>query len=271
MWGFKFRWNVAFVRSSWRNAALCHASIIENPPGHYLADPFLISRKESNFCYVEDYDNLAKRGKITAYALGPLGVTYLGVAVEESFHLSYPYMFEYQDELYMCPETSENGDIRIYKCHDFPLVWKLEKIIMKNVLAVDTMLIEKDGKWWMFTNIDPAKWGDFSLELCLYSAKSPLEDEWIPHPGNPFHIDASRTRNGGLIREGERIFRVAQAQGFDMYGRRCSVNEIIELNDQSFVEKRVCVISPAFKEGIVGTHHLHSNGNMTVVDFAHYG
>jgi hypothetical protein len=271
LWGYKFQWNVAFVRSDWRNAALWRASIIENPPQHYLADPFLISRKGNDFCYVEDYDNLTKRGKITAYALGPPSVTCLGVALEESFHLSYPYLFEYDGELYMCPETSENRDIRIYKCLDFPLGWKLEKIIMKNVLAADTILVEKDGKWWMLTNIDPAEWGDFSLELCLFSAKSPLDEEWIPHPGNPFHIDASRTRNGGIIREGERLFRVAQAQGFDMYGRRSSVNEIIELNDQSYVENCVCVISPTFKGGIVGTHHLHSNGNMTIVDFAHDG
>jgi hypothetical protein len=45
------------------------------------------------------------------------------------------------------------------------------------------------------------------------------------------------------------------------------VNEIIKLTDENYVEHCVCVISAEFREGISGTHHLHSNGGTTVVDF----
>lgn len=264
---FKRKANVAFVPENWRNAVLCRAAVIDNPRQHYLADPFLITRDGTNFCYVEDYDEVTERGRITVYALGSRSANYVGVALEESFHLSYPYLFEYAGDLYMCPETSENWDIRIYKCVDFPLRWELKKIIMKNVSAVDSMLFERNGRWWMLTNIDPARWGDHSLELCLFSAKSPFEEQWIPHPGNPFFINSSRTRNGGIIREGDRLFRVAQGKGFDMYGKQTSVNEIIELNEKDYVEQRVCVIAPEFRKHISGTHHLHSNGTVTVIDF----
>jgi hypothetical protein len=269
--GYKFQWNVAFLRSDWRNAALWRASIIENPPQHFLADPFVISRGGKDFCFVEDIDNATKRGKIAVYSLGADRASYLGVALEENFHLSFPYLFEYQDELYMCPESSESREIRIYKSLDFPLRWRLEKIIMKNISAVDTILFERKGKWWMLTNTDPADWGDFSLELCIFSANSPLDEDWIPHPGNPFLIDASRTRNGGILREGDRVFRVAQAQGFDMYGKRTSINEILELNELAYAEQCVYEISPVFKKGGAGTHHLHSNGTFTILDIAHDG
>ena len=216
---------------------------------HYLADPFVISLDGRDFCYVEDFDDSTNRGRIAVYALGSASADYLGVALEESFHLSYPYPFRYQGQLYICPETSEARQIRIYRCHDFPLGWKLEKIIMRNISAVDTMLFEKDGKWWMLTNTDPDNCGDFSLELRLFSANSPLDEEWTPHPGNPFYIDASRARNGGMVKDGDRLFRVAQARGFDMYGKRTSVNEIVELTDDSFVERPICIISPEFKKG----------------------
>lgn len=269
--GPRYQWNVAFLRSDWRTAVLRHSIIIENPPGHYMADPFVISKDGKEYCFVEDYDNAAKRGKISVFALGRNSATFVGVALEEDFHLSYPFMFRYQGEIFMCPETSESREIRIYKCLDFPLHWKLEKTIMKNISAADTMLFEKDGKWWMLTNTDPAEWADHSLELRIFSADSPLSDEWNPHPGNPFCIDARRARNGGMVTDGNRIFRVAQALGFDFYGKRTSLYEIIKLNDENYVEERAFDVTPEFKEGIVATHHLHSNGDITVIDFAHDG
>ena len=33
--------------------------------------------------------------------------------LHEPFHLSFPYLFEHDGALFMCPETSENRDIRI--------------------------------------------------------------------------------------------------------------------------------------------------------------
>ena len=148
----------------------------------------------------------------------------------------------------MCPETSEKREIRIYKCLEFPLRWQLEKVIMKDVAAVDSILFEREGRWWMLTNIDPAQWGDFSMELHLFWANSPLDDHWTPHPLNPLIIDAARGRNGGVVKDGDRLFRVAQGQGFGMYGKRTSVNEIVVLNETEYVEKCICVISPTFRQ-----------------------
>jgi hypothetical protein len=266
--GFENQWHVAFLRTDWRNAELWRAVTIHNPSQHYLADPFVITEDGKDYCFVEDYDTALKRGKIAVYELGIDKATYIGVALQEDFHLSYPYLFRYEGQLYMCPETSAAGDIRIYKCQEFPLHWQCHKILMSSVSAVDTMVFESNGKWWMLTNIDPAGWGDFSLELHIFSANSPLEQNWAPHPGNPFLLDASCTRNGGITHDDGRVFRIAQRQGFSMYGKQTTVNEIVELTESSYVERRVCEIPALFKKGIRGTHHLHSNGKVTVFDFA---
>ena len=71
-----------------------------------------------------------------------------------------------------------------------------------------------------------------------------------------------------MIKDGERLFRVAQGQSFGMYGKRTSVNEIIELNDDHYVEECVGVISPSFRRRVVGTHHLNNSAVITVFDFA---
>ena len=39
----------------------------------------------------------------------------------------------------MIPESSENGDIRLYKSIDFPHKWEFEKQLMVDVDAADTM------------------------------------------------------------------------------------------------------------------------------------
>jgi len=190
----------------------------------------------------------------------------LGPCLQEAFHLSFPYLFLYQGELYMCPEAAASKQIRVYKCVDFPLGWQLAAILMENTLAADTMLFERDGKWWMLTNIDTAEIGDHCAELYLFFAPSPLEKNWTPHPLNPLCIDFSVARNGGLLIENGRLFSNAQRQGFDMYGVGLSVFEITTLTETDYRERRIVSINPNFKRRLRGTHHMSSTGKTTAID-----
>ena len=48
---------------------------------------------------------------------------YARVVLQEPFHLSYPYVFTWQDAYYMVPETLEAEAIRIDRAVDFPTTW----------------------------------------------------------------------------------------------------------------------------------------------------
>lgn len=268
---FEDFWTVAYTYSDWRSAVLWRGKTIISHPSCWLADPFVVSKNGKDYCFVEEFNIDAKKARIAVYELSPSGAVRLGTALEEAFHLSFPYTFEYQDELYMCPETQENRDIRIYKCVDFPLVWKLEKILKKNIHAVDTMLFEKNSKLWMFTNIDYVGDGDFGSELSIFYADSLFSDEWSPHPLNPIFVDAGRARNAGLVRNGDSYFRISQGQGLDIYGKRSLINEILELSVCTYSEATVSENNPDFAAGLIGTHHMHSNGKVTVYDFLKTG
>lgn len=268
--GWDFRWRVAYVPTNWTDAVLWRGIEIKNPPLHFLADPFVLKREGKHYCFVEDFSYKAGKADISVYELAPDGATRLGTAVSEPFHLSFPFLFTYNDELYMCPESAGNKDVRIYRCIEFPLKWRLEKVILADVFAADTMLFEQDGRWWMLTNIDPFGTGDHGSELSIFYADSPLSSDWTPHDRNPVLIDASRARNAGLIREGGRLYRVSQCQGYNFYGQRSSVNEVIKLTTSAYVEERALIIRPDFKRNAKGTHHLHSNGSMTAFDYIMY-
>lgn len=260
------RWQVSFVPNNWRNAVLWRAETIPNPPGRYLADPFVIERDGKTYCFAEDYDCKTKLGRISVAELKKGASQVLGLVIDEPFHLSFPYLFEYQGQLYMCPECSQSETIRVYRCVEFPMRWELEKVIMKGVRAVDTMLFEKDGRWWMLTNIDTASTGDFCSDLFIFHSDSPLSEHWTPVPANPVVVDAALARNAGLLREGDKLFRVSQRQGFDCYGKGSQINEILTLTPEAYEEKCLVKIEPTFQDGLVGTHHMHSSGKTTVVD-----
>ena len=43
------------------------------------------------------------------------------IVLEKDYHLSYPFLFEDNDELFMIPETATNKTIELYKCEEFKM------------------------------------------------------------------------------------------------------------------------------------------------------
>lgn len=259
-------WRVAYAKGDWRNLVMRRARLIDNPSGRFLADPFVIREDGVDICFVEDCDLRGQRGRISAYRLGDDGAVGLGDAVVEPFHLSFPFVFRFDSKIYMCPETSEIGEIRLYECVSFPLTWRLSRVIMSGVAAADPMIFEHGGVWWLFANIEPVAGGDHGSELSIFRADSPLSEAWAPHPKNPILVDSTCARNGGILFRDGSIYRVAQRQGFDRYGKGLSINRIVTLSATEYVEENVCSVEPNFFATSRGAHHLHSNGHVTVFD-----
>lgn len=266
--GRDVRWQVAYQPGDWTEADPATARLIPNPPGHFLADPFVFEHQGQHYCFVEDYDHALGRAGISVYALGDDGASPLGSALAEDFHLSFPHVFAAGDEIYLCPECADSGQIRLYRAVEFPLRWELAKVLKDDGRYADTLLFPSAGRWWMLTNRDAGGMGDFGSLLELYSSPELLSDQWTPHPDSPLQRDAACGRNGGLLRRGNTVFRVAQQQGFDFYGKSCEIREITCLDPETYREFPVQRRTADFAPGLAGTHHLFSNGSWTVFDLA---
>ncbi len=261
------RFGISVLAGKWDESLLWRSTAASLPRGRYWADPFLYTRGGRTFCFVEDLVYKTNKGHITVLEVIGTQIVERGIALQEPFHLSFPFLFEYRGELYMCPESCASRQIRVYRCTEFPLKWKLEKTLMDGVSAVDTLLFTKGGRWWMLTSIDESETGDHCSELCLFSADSPLSTTWVPHRQNPILVDSIGGRNGGLIIDGERLLRLGQCQGFDLYGQSLRVYEIKEISESRYAEELVAEIKPDFRKGIAGTHHLSTDGRTTVIDY----
>lgn len=262
------KWNVGFYLGDWKSLDFKNSICIENPKNHFLADPFVIEEGHKNYCFVEDYDIKKSKGSICVYEISNNEVINIGVALEESFHLSFPYLFKHDSKIYMLPETNENNDIRLYESIEFPLQWRLARIIKSNIQAVDSMIFQHNKLWWLFSNINPIGARDTCSELSLFYADDPISGEWTPHKHNPVIFDPSSARNGGIVFENNSVYRVGQKQVFGTYGGGgFSVNKIIELTPDKYREEPALIVEPNFFTNLKGSHHFHSNGAISVFDF----
>ena len=260
-------WRVAYIKGNWRSIVMRKGIKLLNPTNHFLADPFVITVNNSTFCFVEDFDFEIKRGSISVYALGEHSAQRIGKAISEPFHMSFPFVFRDESKIYMLPETAENRDIRLYECINFPLEWRLKKILMSNINAADSIIFKNSGLWWLFTNIDVSDLGDHSSELHIFYSENLITDSWNPHRSNPIFIDSSKARNAGFLVDDSNVFRVSQRHGLGAYGKSASLNRVIKLNPDEYLEEFTMELEPNFFPNLRGTHHLHSNGQFTVFDF----
>lgn len=263
---YQKKWEISFIASGWKKAVLWKSIKAKAPRGRFWADPFIYARDGKTYCFVEDYVYKTKRAHISVLEVSETGTRQIGECIKEPFHLSFPFLFNYDGQLYMCPECSGSLQIRIYRCVGFPLQWELASVAMDNILAADTMIFKRAGVWWMLTSIDKSAINDYCSELYLFSSSSPLATDWKAHPQNPIRIDSEGGRNAGLLFDGEKIFRMAQRHGYDQYGQGLLMYEVTELSETVYSEKLFSTINPNFKKGLLGVHHMSTTGQITVFD-----
>jgi len=265
------RWSVAYLSGDGFGANLSSAIEIKNLPGRFFADPFVISHNNRTICFVEDFFYDESKGKISALEIFEDGYQFLGVVLEEQFHLSYPFVFMHEGQIYMIPETSEANEIRLYQAVDFPLVWKFKQVLMENVSAVDTSIFQEGNSWFMLTNICSSSGDDHSSELHIFYSDVFYSDNWRPIKShNPVIFNSEKARNGGFFELNNKKYRVNQVQGFGHYGKSFSVNLIKNITRDKYEEDCIFEIQPDFREDIISTHHFHTNGKLTVFDYCKY-
>ena len=123
------------------------------PPDEvFWADPFCWSIDGRFFVFFEEFPFAKRRGHISAMALdadgSPAGEPVR--VLEEPYHLSYPFLFEYGGELYMIPEKARTRRVDLYRCVRLPDRWQFVKTLIDGVVLSDPTLFEHEGRWWLF-------------------------------------------------------------------------------------------------------------------------
>jgi hypothetical protein len=232
------------------------------PKDKFWADPFPVKFGEKYFVFFEEYLYKDDKAHISVIELSRSGAGEPTPVLKRDYHLSYPFVFQWNDRYYMIPETAANKTIEVYACESFPNEWMLETVLFDGIAARDATLFEVDGLWWMFVAIADT---DSSDELFVYYSETPF-GPWKPHQQNPVKSDVRNSRPAGrpFYWKGD-LYRPAQdsSRGYG-YGMR--INRIVRLTPSEYIEEEVSQVLPQWRKDLRGTHTLNICDDLTVID-----
>jgi len=235
--------------------------------GYGAADPFAIFVRDRWYLFFEllvRNEGNAVIAVASSYDLKQWQV--LGIALKESHHLSYPFVFEHGGEIYMMPESKSVRQVNLYRAVDFPLRWERCATLVTGAI-MDASIIQHRDRWWMF-----AGWKSYWLKL--FHAPSPLgpwQSHWMPiarayskknvRPGGrPVHMPVHIADGKGSI------LRFAQ-DNRKCYGHQIQAMKVTQLNRLWFRE-RPYREEPIFSPAGTGwycdrMHHLDLHPNIS--------
>ena len=235
------------------------------PRDRFWADPFPVEADGRCFVFVEEWLYRRGKGRISVLELEGESISEAGTALEASHHLSHPFLFRWNDQFYMVPESGSNRCVELYRCLSFPLHWERDRVLLDGLRGVDATLEEIDRTWWMFLNVGKRGISNHD-ELHLYYADSPL-GPWREHAGNPVKSDVRSSRPAGrLIRNGGELLRPAQ-DCTPRYGSAICLHRILELTPDRFAEEPVTRLEADAVPGAERIHTLNGCGGIRFIDF----
>ena len=245
-----------------RNPVLSTASVTD-VPARFVADPFMLRADGLWHLFFEVMNNSSDRGEIgLATSADGLAWQYEKIVLAEPFHLSYPYAFRWNSDIYMVAETLGAKAVRLYRAARFPEKWEHVQDLISGVHA-DPSIFEYHGRWWMFTCPTPHQHDS----LALFSAANPTST-WTPHPQSPLITgNKSTARPGGRVLQfNGKLVRFTQ-DCLRIYGDKVRAFEITELTPTTYKDRELPespVLTP------VGGDAWNSSG-MHHVDAHHLG
>lgn len=266
-------WMVAVQRRSTHidpeNPKVGEVRRLSPPRGWFWADPCPWRQEGREWVMIEALDYRNGRGEIQALELDEsLAVHRVHPVMRLDHHLSYPFLFRWDDQTWMVVESSAAKRATLYRCTRFPDQWEPEGDLLAGCHIVDTTLCEHEGRWWLFGCVSESPFDDSgreSNELFVFHAPSP-RGPWTPHPCNPVCSDVSRARPAGpLFRHGSRLIRPSQ-DGSIEYGRAVQFNHIVTLTPDAYEELPLGRLPADWYPGLRGCHTYAFSDGLMVID-----
>lgn len=127
-------------------------NIIPNTSEFWFADPLLFEDNGKTWLFVEAFNYSSHKGEIGVFDIVNGKPENFRIIVKTPTHMSYPFVFKYNNEFFMIPETGAAKEIVLYKATSFPEFWKREKILLCGEVYRDTTVIPNvDGTFTLLT------------------------------------------------------------------------------------------------------------------------
>ncbi len=208
--------------------------LFKSNPSVIIADPFLYVHNDTLYLFYEHQIRWFGKGRICMrYTKDLKKWSEEREVLKESFHLSYPFVFEDNGRVYMLPETGENRSVQLYEAVDETMTqWQCVSKILDGEAWYDSIIHKIRGDYYLFTGHDD----NVSQVQHLFVANS-LKGPYIEHPKSPISRGRDRGRNAGsIIEHNGELYRPVQVCK-NSYGEQISIMRIDDISPIQFREK----------------------------------
>ena len=237
--------------SSRENAPKLTAADVTDAKALFVADPFMVQKEGVWYMFIEVLNLATNQGDIAVATSHDQGNTwrYGQIVLDETWHLSYPSVFEWDEKWYMLPQ-GDTG-VHLYVADSFPNCWHRVATLMEGDDLADPTLFRHDGSWWMFLG----RSGTHDRLQLFYADE--LTSPWTEHPESPIvENNPDIARPGGRVVEfNGNLIRFAQ-DCKPKYGNQLRAFKITDLTRHSYEEVAIdgeFVLRP-------GSHNWNANG-----------
>jgi hypothetical protein len=222
-----------FPASQQRRNPVLTAQDVTDVPAKFVADPFLMEEDSTWYLFFEVYNLNTEQGDLAvATSTDTKRWQYQQLILDEPFHLSYPYVFKWQGEHYLIPESFEANSIRLYRAVNFPTDWEFVTALVEGIERVDPSIVYYAERWWLFAAaLDNAT-------LHLYHADD-LFGPWEEHPQSPIVSDNPHIArpSGRITFYEDRLFRYTMDVNPDFGTHQVIALEITEMTPTTYAEQ----------------------------------
>ncbi len=266
------QWNVGIAKNTFNSVFDIQIEKLDfkwlsiNDLSILFADPFIYKKNDSYYIFYEKYNYFNDYGVIALTILNNnFDVIYESDLLDTQNHLSYPFIFNHNDELFILPESSKgnDGSQYIYQFNFSNNTLHNKKLLIEYNRLLDGTLLFHDNKYWLFSTKRGKK---SNSDLLIHYSKT-FDFGYISHSSNPVKVDNVGTRPAGnFIIENGVIYRPAQNNGF-YYGKSITLNKIEILNESQFKETPVRkFVSSKLKKYNFGIHTINISDDVIVID-----
>lgn len=240
-------------------------TIIGNSLRYWAADPFVFKYNNDTYIFAEVYDRVRSRGTIGYSKYNGGSFSRWKAVIIEDHHLSFPYIFTIENEIFIMPEAHQAGELYLYKAIRFPDKWEKHKILFKGKKLADSVLLDSCGKTYVLSyEINYPEKNVLLLGTITENGDVSFNDE-------PVSDDVSSARPGGkfFCLDGKTV-RVSQ-DCKESYGDGIVFSESevsIENGLRERIIKRIGKENIKISDGtpVFGAHTYNSNEEFEVID-----
>ena len=244
-------------------------TLLKERTSDWMADPLLFTYQGDDWLFVEVFEKATHRGSIGVIDLSlPEEQRIPRIIIRESYHMSFPMVFEWNDEVFMVPETSENHSINLYRTKSFPYEWELVQSFPTVGLIVDSVILKKTDHSSTFLASETNPENELLVRFMEYQIskhRSTFTYSITSHRSSHTYTE----RNGGVpLHKFDQDWMVTQNSSEIDYGVSISISsyENQKLKQRETYDSNTLIIRGISKNSILGIHTYSRTTNYEVID-----